>query len=214
MRNNPLPTQSCRKFFSTLAVLIAVLAPVCASAKPAPTQPIAIASWQLQYAAKAPQTGAEIAAPGFSTTGWYPATVPGTVLTTLVNNRVYPEPLYGENNRPEIIPESLARQSYWYRAQFEIPKSYTSQRVWLNFEGINYSATVWVNGRRWAPCAEPSSAASSTSPLTSTPGKMAAVAVLVAPQPHPGDPHEHTIPTAWARTAASPPLMARPFCPP
>ena len=118
-------THSCLKFFSTLAALAAVMAPpFAASAKSAPTQPIEVAGWQLQYAAKAPQTGAQIAVPGFATTGWLAATVPGTVLTTLVNNRVYPEPLYGENNRPEVIPESLARQSYWYRAQFEVPKSY------------------------------------------------------------------------------------------
>jgi hypothetical protein len=59
------------------------------------------AGWQLQDVAKVPQAGAEVAAPAFNTAGWYTATVPGTVLTTLVNNHVYPEPLYGENNRPE-----------------------------------------------------------------------------------------------------------------
>ena len=47
--------------------------------------------------------------------GWNAATVPGTVLTSLVNDKVYPEPLYGENNRPDKIPESLCRTSYWYR---------------------------------------------------------------------------------------------------
>ena len=69
--------------------------------------------WQLQDVAKVPQTGVAVSALGFPTTGWYPATVPGTALTTLVNNHVYPEPLYGENNRPEVIPESLAHTSYW-----------------------------------------------------------------------------------------------------
>ena len=43
------------------------------------------------------------------------------MLTTLVNNKVYPEPLYGENNRPEIIPESLCHTSYWYRNVIEFP---------------------------------------------------------------------------------------------
>ena len=41
--------------------------------------------------------------------------MPGTVLTSLVNDGVYPEPLYGENNRETIIPESLCKTSYWYR---------------------------------------------------------------------------------------------------
>ncbi len=85
-------------------------------------------------------------APGPSSAAWYPATVPGTVLTTLVNNHVYPDPLYGENNRPNIIPESLARTAYWYRTEFEVPADFGSQQIWLNFDGINYLAEVWVNG--------------------------------------------------------------------
>ena len=72
--------------------------------------------------------------------------------------------------------------------------AYKGRHVWLNFDGINYSADVWVNGvagrRRLAA---PSSAASSTSPRTCKPGKQAVVAVLVSPQPHPGVPHEHTL---------------------
>jgi hypothetical protein len=79
-------------------------------------------------------------APGPSSRAWYRATVPGTVLTTLVDNHVYPEPLYGENNRPNIIPESLCRTSYWYRTELDIPASYDDRRVWLTFDGINYAA--------------------------------------------------------------------------
>ena len=129
-----------------MTAMIAVTAAVSATTKPAPSQAIVLSSgWQMQYAAKVAQSGADVAAPGFNTAGWFNATVPGTVLTTLVNNKVYPEPLYGENNRPEIIPESLARQDYWYRTQIEIPKLYASRHIWLNFEGINYSATIWVD---------------------------------------------------------------------
>src|ERR1700761_727118 len=104
--------------------------------------------WQLQDAAKVTQPGDAIASPGFKPQGWHSATVPGTVLTSLVNAGVYPEPLYGENNRPDKIPESLARTSYWYRTTFEVPKAYGGKHVWLNFEGINFSAQVWVNGRQ------------------------------------------------------------------
>ena len=72
--------------------------------------------WRMQDAAKVPETSGEaISQPGYTPKNWYPATVPGTVLTTLVNNKVYPEPLWGENNRPDRIPESLCRASYWYR---------------------------------------------------------------------------------------------------
>ena len=58
----------------------------------------------MQDATQVPETGAQLSQPGFTAPRWYKATVPGTVLTTLVNNGVYPEPLYGENNRPGQNP--------------------------------------------------------------------------------------------------------------
>ncbi len=175
------------------------LAPIAANAKPAaanpvPPPPVVLDSgWQLQDVAKAPQPGAEIASPAFKTKGWYTATVPGTVLTTLVNNHVYPEPLYGENNRPENIPESLARTSYWYRTLIDIPKSYKDQHVWLNFDGINYSAAVWVNGVQVGTIRGAFIRGIFDITAHVTPGKKAVLAVLVTPQPTPGVPHEHTL---------------------
>ena len=194
MRTNPLKTHVTRSLFSILAATIAVMAAISANAKPAPNQAVVLsAGWQMQYAAKVPQTGAEVAAQGFKAAGWYTATVPGTVLTTLVNNKVYPEPLYGENNRPEVIPESLARQDYWYRNQFEIPSSYAGRHIWLNFEGINYSATIWVNGAQVGAMRGAFSRGIFDITSHVKPGSPAAVAVLISPQPHPGDPIEHTI---------------------
>ena len=115
----------CRSICFALVSIPALLASPAGLASSAPPAQVAVnAGWQLQDAAKVPQAGAEVSAPIFKTAGWYAATVPGTVLTTLVNNHVYPEPLYGENNRPETIPESLARTSYWYRTAIEVPKSY------------------------------------------------------------------------------------------
>jgi hypothetical protein len=95
---------------------------------------------------------------------------------------------------PDRIPESLNKTSYWYRTVFDRPRFlYKGRHTWLNFDGINYSAEVWVNGTRSAPCAAPSSAASSISRPSSSPAKRPPLAVLITPQPHPGDPHEHTI---------------------
>jgi hypothetical protein len=115
------------------------------------------------------------------------------VLTTLVNNHVYPEPLYGENNRPEVIPESLARTSYWYRTLIDIPKSYAGKHVWLNFDGINYSATVWVNGAQVGAMRGAFVRGIFDITANVKPGSKAVVAVLVTPEPNPGDPHEHTL---------------------
>ncbi len=149
--------------------------------------------WELQDAAKVAQPGAELSQPGFRPNGWYAATVPGTVLTTLVNRGVYPDPMYGENNRPDKIPESLCRTSYWYRTVFTVPPGYDGQKIWLNFDGINYAAEVWVNGKNAGTIKGAFARGVFDVSSCVTPGKEAAVAVRIAPQPHPGDPSEHTV---------------------
>lgn len=148
-------------------------------------------SWRLQDSARVGQTGAAISSASFDAGGWYAATVPGTVLTTLVNNRVYPEPLYGENNR--AIPESLCRTSWWYRTVVDVPASYKGRVVWLNFEGINYAAQVWVNGVKVGAMRGAFSRGVFDVSRQVVPGHKAVVAVLVSPEPSPGVPHEHTL---------------------
>jgi beta-mannosidase len=131
-------------------------------------------------------------APAPSSSAWYRATVPGTVLTTLVANGVYPEPLYGENNRPNVIPESLARASYWYRAEFRVPGSYKDRRVWLQFDGINYLADVWVNGTKAGEIRGAFARGRfDVTPLVK-PGSSAALAVRITPPLTPSDPVEQT----------------------
>jgi hypothetical protein len=150
--------------------------------------------WQLLTASNTSRSAIDISWTGFDPgEDWRPATVPGTVLTSLVNDGVYPEPLYGENNRPDKISEGLCRDSYWYRTVFRIPRDYAGRKIWLHLDGINYSAEVWVNGRIAGTMH--GAFARGVFDITSTvkPGKKAALAVLVAPQPHPGWPHEHTL---------------------
>ena len=130
-----------RWFFLGLALLCAVGRAQAASALPPAT---AVGAWQMQDATRVSETGAQLSRPGFTAPHWYKATVPGTVLTTLVDNGVYPEPLYGENNRQ--IPESLCRKDWWYRTHLVIPADYAGQKIWLHFDGINFAAEVWVNG--------------------------------------------------------------------
>jgi hypothetical protein len=151
------------------------------------------AGWQMQDVAKVPDAGAVVASAKYRPAGWYAATVPGTVLTTLVNDKVYPEPLYGDGMRPEHIPESLARTSYWYRTVVTVPKTYAGRHVWLNFDGINYAATVWVNGTQVGTMRGAFARGKFDISAVAKPGTKAVVAVLVAAQPHPGDPHEHTL---------------------
>ena len=179
---------------SIVGGILASLVCVAAGASSLPPQPVMISSgWQLQDVAKVSQSGAAVALSNFKPQGWYSATVPGTVLTSLVNDGVYPEPLYGENNRPDKIPDSLCRTSYWYRTVFMVPRSYGHRHVWLNLEGINFSAAVWVNGKQVGSTRGAFSRGIFDVSSVVKPGKKAVLAILVSPQPHPGDPHEHTI---------------------
>jgi len=178
---------------SALISISAALSSPAVAAVTAP-QPVTLASgWQLQDVAKVPQAGAQVSAAGFDTNGWYAATVPGTVLTSLVNDQVYPEPLYGENERPEIIPESLVHTSYWYRTVVHIPSAYRDRHVWLNFDGINFSAEIWVNGAQVGTMRGAFVRGNFDVTVQVKPGEPAVVAVLVTPEPHPGVPHEHTL---------------------
>ncbi len=184
------------RFCSCLCALVLFSAAFSsqAVASVAAPQPVTLGSgWQLQDVAKVPQPGAQVSAAGFDTNGWYAATVPGTILTTLVNDHVYPEPLYGENERPEIIPESLVHTSYWYRTVVRVPGAYKNRHVWLNFDGINYSAEVWVNGAQVGAIRGAFIRGIFDVTAQVTPGQPAVVAVLITPEPHPGVPHEHTL---------------------
>jgi hypothetical protein len=181
-------------FYSFSLSILTCLAPLAATAQSTLPRPVILSSgWQLQDVSKVPQTGAEVASTALNTSNWYTATVPETVLTTLVNNHIYPEPLYGENNRPEVIPESLARASYWYRTLIDVPSSYQGHRIWLKFDGINYAAEVWVNGVQVGTIRGAFIRGIFDITASVKPGIKAVLAVLVMPQPHPGVSHEHTL---------------------
>jgi hypothetical protein len=124
-------------------------------AKPVPALPdllpLAPARWQVNgwRLAAAPgiaANGAALSQAGFDASHWYAATVPGTVLTTLIDRGVYPDPTYGLNNL--AIPESLAHQDYWYRSEFTLPAGAAAKRLELLFQGVNYRSEMWVNGTR------------------------------------------------------------------
>ena len=102
--------------------------------------------WRLAEAPAVSATPEEISRANYSDANWHPATVPGTVLTTLIDRGVYPDYDHGLNNM--AIPERLGRQDYWYRTRFELPTAHAGKRLTLTFKGINYTAEVWINGAR------------------------------------------------------------------
>jgi len=149
--------------------------------------------WELQDAGQVSQSGEALSRTDYQPAGWHRATVPGTVLTSLVNDGIYPEPLYGENNRTNNIPDSLCRTDYWYRTTFTPPQSFAGKQIWLNFMGINYIAEVWVNGRQVGTIKGAFTRGIFNVTPCVTVGAANALAVHVRPQPHPGATHEKTI---------------------
>ncbi len=108
--------------------------------------------WKMVKADEAKGVAGDISKPGYQEKSWLPAIVPGTVLNSLVYNKIYPEPYYGLNNKLDkgIIPD-LAKTgrefyTYWFRTEFELPQNYKGKIVWLQVDGINYRAEIWVNG--------------------------------------------------------------------
>lgn len=108
--------------------------------------------WQMIKAGDIKASGEKISTIDYSTNDWMQAIIPGTVLNSLVYNKKYPEPYYGLNNKVEsnLIPDisDVGRDfyTYWFRTEFKVPESYKGKTVWLQLDGINYRAEVWVNG--------------------------------------------------------------------
>ena len=124
--------------------------------------------------------------------GLVPSHRPGhSVLTTLVDRGVYPDPEYGLDNM--AIPESLARQDYWYRAEFATPPGLEGRRSRLTFKGINYTAEVWLNGQRLGEIKGAFARGRFDVALKSRSDESNALAVRISPPTHPGIPHEQSL---------------------
>lgn len=74
------------------------------------------------------------------------ATVPGTVLSSYKNIGVILNPNYADNLMQ--ISESFFNSNFWYRDEFEVPEGFKQDRLFLNFDGINWKANVYLNGNK------------------------------------------------------------------
>jgi len=113
-------------------------------------------NWAIQSSAEVMEDGEMISMPDYQPEKWYPATIPSTVLGTLVENGLFPDPYYGTNveklpgyfprRGAEIPGDSPFGAAWWYRTQFTLPADYKGMNNWLKFHSINYKANIWLNG--------------------------------------------------------------------
>ena len=124
--------------------------------------------WLIQSSAKVGADGAGISSTSYRPSDWYSATVPSTVVGALVENGTYRDPFFGMNLRQipgttfpiganfvhtAMDPSSPYAVPWWYRTTFRVPVTMRGRRITLHFDGINYRANIWLNGRRLADSA-------------------------------------------------------------
>ena len=101
--------------------------------------------WKVQRASEVSQTGEQISAPDYDAETWVTATVPGTVLTSFKNVGAVPDPNHADDMLS--ISESFFWSNFWYRDEFTVPEGFKQDRLFLNFDGINWKANVYMNGK-------------------------------------------------------------------
>ncbi len=101
--------------------------------------------WVMQSATKVSGTGAAVSVPGFGVGGWYNVSVPTTIIAGLLANGKYDfDPFYGMNF--EKLKDPALDAPWWFRKEFNLPRTEIGKDVVLVLHGINYKADVWLNG--------------------------------------------------------------------
>ncbi len=149
--------------------------------------------WQLIKFDSLHLGGQEISNPDYiDQEGWMDAVVPGTVLTSLVENGVYPNPYYGDINKrthnviPDIADAGREFYHYWYRTSFNVPESFKDKKIWLKFNGINYKCEIWLNGQKLGNMAGMFNSKSFDVTKIVDPEKSNTIAVNISPVDFPG----------------------------
>ena len=133
--------RTAQKLFAALAASLCL--PVFAHAASAPAA-LDGDHWTVAPQAEVSGTGEQISAPGFAADKWVKAKVPGTVLEAYVAAGIEKEPTYGDNAYK--IDQKKYNRNFWYRTEFKTP-AFAGGRTWLEFDGVNKDADVYLNGR-------------------------------------------------------------------
>lgn len=105
--------------------------------------------WKAMPSSKIKDTGEKLSDSKYSLSKWQKAVVPGTVLTTQLENGEIPDPFYGMNNEKikDIYDTGRDYYTYWFAKDF-IEQVASGEQVWLTFRGINYACEIFLNGHK------------------------------------------------------------------
>ena len=80
-----------------------------------------------------------------SSQNWTTAIVPGTVFSSFVTAGTENDPNFGDNIYK--VDRNKYDRNFWYHTEFQLPPDYTQKRIWLNFDGVNRKADIYLNGK-------------------------------------------------------------------
>jgi hypothetical protein len=101
--------------------------------------------WRVQRESLVKAAPAAISAVGFAAADWVIGTVPATVLVSYLNAGAIPDPNYADNQL--MVSDSFFQSDFWYRNEFTAAPA-AGKRQWLNFNGVNWKADVYLNGQK------------------------------------------------------------------
>jgi hypothetical protein len=81
---------------------------------------------------------------GYNAQKWVKAIVPGTVFASYVAEGLEMNPNFGDNIYN--VDRTKYDRSFWYRTEFNIPLTFSKKKIWLNFNGVNRKADIYLNG--------------------------------------------------------------------
>ncbi|MBN1982001.1 MAG: hypothetical protein JW795_10740 [Chitinivibrionales bacterium] len=109
-------------------------------------------NWRLQSSQAITASDSVLSTADYSPVGWYPVTVPSTVLAGLAANNQYTA-LYSGKNLTAVQTNQF-ETPWWYRTEFVLAQREKGKRIFLQCDGINYKANIWLNGTKIADTAE------------------------------------------------------------
>ena len=171
-------------------------------------------NWFIKNSIEVKMSDKDVSTIKFNAKDWHQTTVPTTVLSVFVKNGTYPDPHFAMNNFqiPDVSDnfnakyglskysylkgkENPWKDPYWFRTEINLPQEFSGKQVWLNFQGINYRADVWVNGHLVADSKQTVGMFRRFKfniTAFSHPGEKNCIAVKIHQVDHPGEPDPGT----------------------
>jgi exo-1,4-beta-D-glucosaminidase len=153
--------------FRSSLYLLALLGLFAATANGDPQHTVPLRDWALQSACNVKEAGDKISGAEYQPADWHKVSVPSTVVAALVADHTLPDPYGGTNivklpgyvakydfSNFDLPADSPYNCGWWYRTEFTTPAGFANATQWLNFDGINYRANIWLNGVKLADAKE------------------------------------------------------------